>query len=141
MHALEYVPQYYISSNPDDIKLDDVCRLLWGVHWAANRPKKVIEKSINNSKCFSLFDGHKQVGFARVITDHATFAYVSDVVIDGNYRGQKLGYWLITHILNHHEFATIAQWRLKTTYAHKFYKRLGFKPLSHPEKFLEIMKD
>lgn len=141
MHALKLEHQYYISSNPDDIKLGDVCRLLWGVHWAANRPEDIIEKSIKNAHCFGIFDGHKQIGFARVITDYATFAYVSDVVVDGQYRGQKLGYWLITHILNHHAFAPVKQWRLKTTYAHKFYKKVGFKPLTHPEKFLEILKD
>lgn len=141
MHALKLEHQYHISSNPDDIKLGDVCRLLWGVHWAANRPEYVIEKSIENSRCFGVFNGTDQIGFARVITDYATFAYISDVVIDGQYRGQKLGYWLVNHILNHHEFAGIGQWRLKTTYAHKFYKRLGFKPLKSPEKFLEILKD
>ncbi len=140
MHALKLEHHYYISSNPDDIKLGDVCRLLWSVHWAANREKSIIEKSIENSRCFGIFNGTEQIGFARVITDYATFAYISDVVIDGQYRGHKFGYWLVTHILNHHEFSQVNQWRLKTTYAHKFYKRLGFKPLSHPEKFLEIIE-
>ena len=141
MHATQLQHQYYISSNPDDMNLGQVCRLLWGVHWSANRPEKIIEKSIENSKCFGIFDGQKQIGFARVITDYATYAYISDVVVDGNYRGQKLGYWLINHILNHHEFFHVSQWRLKTTYAHKFYKRFGFKPLQAPEKFLEILKN
>jgi len=141
MYALDMQHQYYISSNPDDINLKDVCRLLWSVHWAANRPTHIIQKSIQNSMCFGIFDGQNQIAFARVITDHATYAYVSDVVIDGQYRGQKLGYWLINHILNHHEFAHVSQWRLKTTYAHKFYKKFGFKPLNTPEKYLEILKD
>ncbi len=141
MYALDLQHQYYISNNPDDIKLDEVCRLLWSVHWAANRPVHIIQKSIQHANCFGIFDGHKQIGFARVITDYATYAYISDVVIDGHYRGQKLGYWLINHILNHHSFSYVSQWRLKTTYAHKFYKKFGFKPLQSPEKDLEIIID
>ncbi|GKT13343.1 GNAT family N-acetyltransferase, partial [Aduncisulcus paluster] len=92
MHALKLDQQFYISDSQDDIQLDRVCRLLWGVHWAANRPEHVIKKSIENSKCFGVFDGHMQIGFARVITDYCTYAYISDVVIDGQYRGKKLGY-------------------------------------------------
>lgn len=140
MHALKLQNQFYISSNQDDMDLGAVCRLLWNVHWAAGRPRHIIEKSIQNSRCFGVFKGYEQIGFARVITDYATYAYISDVVISGHYRGQALGHWLIKHILAHHEFAHVDQWRLKTTYAHKFYKRMGFKPLKHPDKFLEILK-
>ncbi len=140
MHALKLQNQYYISSNPDDIDLGAVCRLLWNVHWAAGRPKHIIEKSIKNSRCFGVFKGYEQIGFARVVTDYATYAYISDVVICGHYRGQSLGHWLIKHILTHHEFIHVDQWRLKTTYAHAFIRSLALNRLNTPTKFLEILK-
>jgi GNAT superfamily N-acetyltransferase len=99
-----------------------------------------IEKSIKNSMCFGILCDDWQIGFARVITDYATFAYISDVVIDDNFQGNGFGSWLIESILEHPDLVEIPQWRLKTTNAKAFYKKLGFSDISYAYKYVEILK-
>lgn len=141
MLAHHYSEDFYITTDQSQISLGDVMRLLKLTHWACNRPAEVVKKSMENAMCFGVYNHQELIGFARVVSDHATFAYICDVIIDPNYRGQQLGHWLIKSILNHPELKEVPQWRLKTTFAHRFYKTLGFEEVKHPDKHLELCGD
>src|SRR5688572_17287132 len=86
--------EYMISDNKSRLDLDVICRLLENTYWAANRPRELIEKSIQHSVCLGLFHGGRQVGFARAVTDRATFTYLCDVIIEPAHRGRGLGKWI-----------------------------------------------
>jgi len=140
MLALKIEPEYEVTTDKKEMNIDSICDLLWSTHWASDRPKATIEKSVQNSMCFGILSDGWQIGFARVITDYATFAYISDVVIDGRFQGKGFGSWLIESILQHPDLVDIPQWRLKTTNAKPFYKKLGFSDLKFPHKYVEILK-
>ena len=106
-------------------------------YWARNVPLPTVQKSIENSLCFGLYDGDRQVGFARVITDYAVFAYLADVFILEAYRGRGLAKWLIACIISYPELQDLRRWMLATKDAHGLYTKYGFNPLSKPERFME----
>ena len=95
-------------------------------YWALGIPKHVVEKSIENSLCFGLFYNKNQIGFARLITDKATFAYLADVFILKTYRGKGLSKWLMKTIQSHPELQHLRRWLLTTKDAHSLYKQLGW---------------
>jgi GNAT superfamily N-acetyltransferase len=95
-------------------------------YWAANIPFEVVKKSIEGSVCFGVFENKQQIGFARVITDSATFGYLADVFIDENYRGQGLGKWLMETIMAYSNFQGLRGWMLRTKDAHSLYEKYGF---------------
>lgn len=109
--------------------------------WAKGRTLEIIQHSIDNSLCFGVYIDGKQVGFARVVTDYAVFAWIMDVFIDPNYRGKGLGKKLIETIKTHHELQTLSRWGLTTTNAHGLYQQFGFKPVSMPHKMMEILNN
>jgi GNAT superfamily N-acetyltransferase len=106
-------------------------------YWARNVPLSTVQKSIENSLCFGIYAGETQVGFARVITDYAVFAYLADVFILEAHRGRGLGKWLIACIVSHPELQNLRRWILATKDAHGLYAQYGFNPLSKPERFME----
>jgi len=106
-------------------------------YWAHNVPLSTVQKSIENSLCFGIYDGDRQVGFARVITDYAVFAYLADVFILEAYRGRGLAKWLIACIVSYPELQNLRRWMLATKDAHGLYTQYGFNPLSKPERFME----
>ena len=106
-------------------------------YWARNVPLSTVQKSIENSLCFGIYDGNRQVGFARVITDYAVFAYLADVFILEAYRGRGLAKWLIACIVSYPELQSLRRWMLATKDAHGLYAQYGFNPLSKPERFME----
>jgi GNAT superfamily N-acetyltransferase len=87
--------------------------------------------------CFALLDGHRQVGFARVISDYATIAYLNDVFVLSEYRGRGLSKWLMECITSHPELQGLRRWMLATRDAHGLYEKFGFTPLKKPEVFME----
>ena len=107
-------------------------------YWAQGIPLETVSKSLDNSLCFGLWHGGRQIGFGRAVTDRATFAYLADVFIDPDYRGRGLGKWLVTCILAHPELQGLRRWLLGTRDAHALYRKLGFVPLPKPEIFMEI---
>ncbi|MCM3412702.1 GNAT family N-acetyltransferase [Metabacillus litoralis] len=117
---------FMISDNEEMINLDDVKRLLSATYWASSRTKETIEKSINNSLSFGLYNGEKQIGFARVVTDKAVFSWILDVVVEDSYRGNGLGTWLMNCIFEHPEIKHTA-FALATSDAHDFYKNFNFR--------------
>jgi GNAT superfamily N-acetyltransferase len=106
-------------------------------YWAKNIPMAIVEKSIANSLCFGLYHKQQQIGFARLVTDKATFAYLADVFIVPQYRGRGLSRWLIETIHAHVELQTLRRWMLGTRDAHGLYKKLGWTSLAEPERFMQ----
>jgi len=128
---------FIISDDPAKLDLDAICDFLSRAYWAEKRPREVIEKSIRFSLNFGVYDGNRQVGFARVITDYATFAYLCDVFIHEEYRGHALGKWLMESILAHPNLQGLRRWSLATRDAHGLYKQFGFVELSNPASWME----
>ena len=107
-------------------------------YWAKNIPINVVKKSIEGSICFGVYDNDLQIGFARVITDQATFAYLADVFILENYRGQGLSKWLMQTILACPSLQGLRRFLLATKDAHGLYAQFGFVPLLHPERMMGL---
>jgi GNAT superfamily N-acetyltransferase len=119
--------EYSLVDETDRLDLEAITRLLHGTYWAANRPKEVIAKTLLHSLNFGLFCRGEQVGFARVVTDHATVGYLCDVIIAAEHRGRGLGRWLIETILAHPALQS-CRIDLFTKDAHEFYRAFGFGP-------------
>jgi len=96
-----------------------------------------VQKSIDNSLCFGVFEGARQVGFARVITDRATYAYIGDVFILESHRGRGLGKKLMAAIMGHPELQSLRRWSLVTRDAHGLYEQFGFTSLANPQRYME----
>lgn len=107
-------------------------------YWAKNIPREKVSRSIENSMCFGVYKNGHQIGFARVITDKATFAYLADVFIIDEYRRLGLSKWLVQTILAHPDLQTLRRWVLATSDAHELYKQFGFSPLAKPEVWMDI---
>jgi GNAT superfamily N-acetyltransferase len=107
-------------------------------YWAKNIPMNIVEKSIEGSLCFGLYINKKQIGFARVITDHATFAYIADVFVLTEYRGKGLSKWLMKGIMRHPGLQGLRRWLLATRDAHGLYAQFGFLPLDKPERIMGL---
>ncbi len=118
---------YTFSAEPGLVDMDAVCRLLASTYWAADRSREHIATSIRHSLCFFVFHEGRQVGFARVVTDHATHGYLCDVVIEEAHRGKNVGQRLVQFILDHPLLAT-CRIDLFTRDAQGFYEPFGFGP-------------
>lgn len=130
---------FHITTAFDRLNLDVIHGYLAREsYWASGIPRATVEKSMQNSLCFGLFHGKTQIGFARVISDYATFAYLADVFVLPKYRGQGLAKWLMECIMAHPELRGLRRWLLVTRDAHGLYQKSGFTPLAHPERLMEI---
>jgi len=108
-------------------------------YWSRGIPREILDRSIENAMCFGVYDGEEQVGFARVITDRATFAYVADVFVRESHRGRGLSKWLMEVILAMPELQGLRRWSLATRDAHGLYARFGFRPPADPTRLMEIV--
>lgn len=106
-------------------------------YWANKRTKEQTITAIKNSLPFGVYTGENQIGFARVVTDYATFAYLGDVYILEEYRGRGLSKWLMETIVNHPDLQGFRRWVLATKDAHTLYEKYGFTPLKHPARWME----
>ena len=129
--------QYTISTDTARLNLGVVHGFLCGSYWAKGIPAEVIRRSIGHSLPFGVYEGAAQVGFARVVTDRATFAYLCDVFVIESHRGRGLAKWLVGVVIAHPELQGLRRWLLATKDAHKLYRRFGFTELEHPEIFME----
>jgi len=132
-----------ITTDPSRIDRAAAHAFLTKSYWAAGIPREVVDRSIDHSIAFALLDGSeggRQVGFARAITDRATFAYLSDVYVLDEYRGRGLGLWLVETVLAHPDLQGLRRWTLATRDAHGLYERVGFTALDKPDRFMEILK-
>ena len=106
-------------------------------YWGQGRTVEVVQRALDNSLNFGLYSGARQVGFARVVTDYATFAWVADVFMIEEYRGRGLSQWLMEVMLAHPQLQGFRRWVLATKDAHSLYARFGFIPLHRPERWME----
>lgn len=106
-------------------------------YWAKNIPLHIVEASIKNSLCFGIYSLGEMVGFARLVTDKATFAYLADVFILPSHRGKGLSKWLIETIHAHPQLQTLRRWMLGTLDAHELYKKFGWTALNEPSRFMQ----
>ena len=132
--------KYSISTNPRRLDVDAIHAFLSRSFWAEGIPKKTVAKSIKNSLCFGLFEGRNQIGFARVVTDRATFAYLCDVYVLEGSRTKGLGKWLIDTVMSHPDLQGLRRFQLVTRDAHGLYKRFGFDTPMHPARHMEIFR-
>jgi GNAT superfamily N-acetyltransferase len=109
-------------------------------YWATGRPLEVVRRSLDNSLCFGLYEQGRQVGFARVVTDRATFAWLCDVFVREEFRGRGLAKWLIGCVMAHPALHGLRRVLLGTRDAHGLYERYGFAPLADPTRFLEVFR-
>jgi GNAT superfamily N-acetyltransferase len=128
---------YLISTDASMLDLEVVHAYLSRSYWAAGVPEDVVRRSIENSLCFGVYRGEEQAGFARVVTDRATFAYLADVFVLEEHRGQGIGKWLVEVILSHPELKGLRRWMLATRDAHDLYRRYAFTELARPGIFME----
>ncbi|MGH0035718.1 MAG: GNAT family N-acetyltransferase [Myxococcota bacterium] len=130
---------YVVSTDAARLDVDVVASYL-GTHsyWARGIPREIVERSLAGSLCFGLYRGAPQVGFGRVVTDLATFAYLGDIFVLEAHRGRGLSKWLMECILAHPELQGLRRWMLATRDAHTLYERFGFRALAAPEKFMEL---
>lgn len=127
-----------LSTDKSKLDITTIHNFLKTSYWAEDILMSVVEKSISNSLCFGIYELDKQIGFSRVISDYATFAYLADVFILEAYRGQGLGKWLIKSILEYSELQNLRTWLLSTADAHELYRQFEFKNLPLPDRMMVI---
>jgi GNAT superfamily N-acetyltransferase len=129
---------YRISTDQRRFNIALIHDFLRSSYWAADIPRSVVARSIRHSLCFGVFYRGKQVGFARVITDRATLAYLADVFVVPEHRGRGVGRMLIGRILAHRDLQGLRRILLATKDAHGLYASFGFKPLTQPKRYMTI---
>jgi len=136
------MPQYRVSTNPKFFELRIIHQFISKSYWAKNIPIELMQKAIENSLCFAVLHHTESkdilVGFARMITDKATFAYLADVFILEEHRGTGLSKQLMKAILSHQDLQGLRRMVLATRDAHGLYEQFGFKKLSDPQFFMEL---
>lgn len=138
------MPQYFethrvpftISTDPSRLDIDVIADLLSRSYWANTRTLEQIERALAHSLVFGLYEGPRQIGLARVITDFTIFAYLCDVILHEDYRGHGLGKWLMSTVHNYPELGNVRRWMLTTNDAHGLYQPLGYTLLEQPERWM-----
>jgi len=129
-----------ISFDPARLDLDAIHDLLTNSYWSPGIPRETVERAIAGSLCVGAYDeAGRQIGFARVVTDRATFAYLADVIVTESARGQGAGQAMVAALMAHPEVQGLRRWLLATEDAHGVYAKVGWKPLAHPDWFMEIV--
>ena len=130
--------EFVISTDRERLDLDVIHGFLTDCYWAKGIPRELVARSIENSLCFGVYSEGRQVGFARVISDYATYAYIGDVFVLEPYRGHGLGKWLMECIMRDPRLRGLRRWSLVTDDAHGLYEQFGFTKLKSPEKYMEL---
>lgn len=128
--------EFLISTDQKLIDVDAVYQFLSTSYWANNRSFDDVATSIQHSLCFGLYQNKNQIGFARILTDYCTHAYLMDVYILSAFQRHGLGQWMLDSIFNCKELSRVKAWILATKDAHGFYEKFGFKTISYPERIM-----
>lgn|SRR5438876_3394478 len=131
---------YILSDDRSRIDLETVHGFLRTAYWSEEVPIEIVREAITNSLCFGIYQGDSQVAFGRVVTDYATFAYLADVFVLPEHRGNGLSKWMLSHIMSHHGLRNIRRFMLLTRDAHGLYEQFGFAPLLNSDRVMEISK-
>ncbi len=128
---------YLISTDPGRLDLALVHRYLSEeAYWSPGVPREVVERSIEHSLNFGVYRGDEQAGFARVVTDYATFAWLADVFVVEHHGRRGLGKWLLETVISHPDLESLRRWILATADAHGLYARFGFRPAAGDARFM-----
>lgn len=131
--------EFTISTDKSRLQIDVIQKfLVEDSYWAGNRTLEQTQTAIENSLCFGIYTEDKQIGFARVVTDYATFAYIGDVFVLEEFRGQGLSKWLMEVMISHPRLQGLRRWILATKDAHGLYSQFGFHGLKFPERWMEL---
>jgi N-acetylglutamate synthase-like GNAT family acetyltransferase len=133
--------RFLISTDRSQLDLDVIHSFLARSYWAAGIPRATVVRAIENSLCFGVYDRAEQVGFARVISDFATYAYLADVFILEPYRERGLGKELMASIMAHPDLQGLRRWSLGTRDAHGLYAQFGFTPVDNPSPIMMEIVD
>ncbi len=128
-----------VTTDRSRLDLDVIHGFLTTSYWARGVPRDVVARSMEHSLCFGAFDDGRQVGFARVVSDRATFAYICDVFALESHRGSGVGKSLMAAIMSHPELQGLRRWTLFTRDAHGLYRQFGFGAAAHPERLMEVV--
>ncbi len=131
-----HLGQFTISTDPSRLDIDAIADLLSRAYWAEGRTREMIARYLQYSLAFGLYDGARQIGLARVISDYTTFAWLCDVIIHDDYRGRGLGKWLMDTVHSHADLQGLRRWMLATNDAHGLYRQFGWAPLEYPERWM-----
>lgn len=138
IHTSHQRDEFQVTTDPARLDIDFIHGYLVRSYWSEGIPREIVERSVANSLCFGVYEADKQVGFARVITDYTTFAYLADVFIIESHRGRGLSKFLMECILSEPRLQGFRRWTLATRDAHALYAQFGFKALAKPDRFMEI---
>lgn len=133
-------PPFLVTDDKSTIDFEVVHGFLSTSYWATNIPRETMQRAIDGSMCFSLFKDGRQVGFARVITDRATFAYLADVFVLESERGRGAGTWFMSVVFAHPDLQGLRRFMLATRDAHELYRKFGFAGPAKPEMLMEVVK-
>ena len=140
-HILEtHRDQFTISTDTARLDVDAIVDMLTRAYWAVGRPRERTERAIQNSLVFGVYDGDRQIGVARVVSDYSIFAYLCDVFLHEDYRAHGLGKWLIQTIMEHPDLREMRRWVLVTNDAHGLYKQFGFTSIKDPEHWMQMFR-
>jgi GNAT superfamily N-acetyltransferase len=131
---------FLISDDRQKLDIPMIHSFLTNSYWAKNIPLNIVEKSTRNSLCFGVYDGNRQIGFARIVSDYSTFAYLCDVFILEEHRGKGLSKWMMECIMQHPDLQGLRRWILATRDAHDLYRKFGFTELQKPDRYMEIVR-
>jgi len=141
MPTEQLLTEYEVSTDTDRLDVDVIHRFLAEVsYWSRGIPRSIVERGIENSLCFGVYHRGAQVGFARIVTDKATFALLADVFILKAHRGKGLSKWLMRCIVEHQDLQGLRRFLLLTSDAHGLYRQFGFKELGNPSRFMEVLR-
>ena len=140
MQSQQVLDGYEISTERHRLDLDVIHGFLTTSYWSPGIPRKTVERAVENSLCFGVYRRAEQVGFARLVTDKATFALLADLFILAPHRGKGLSKSLMQSIVGHPDLQGLRRWLLLTSDAHGLYRQFGFEALGNPSRFMEILR-
>jgi N-acetylglutamate synthase-like GNAT family acetyltransferase len=132
--------EYSISTNKNKLQFDVIHGFLSTSYWSPNIPMEIVKRAAENSLTFGIYKDNVQVGYARIISDYATFAYLADVFVLESERGKSLSKWLMECILQIPNLQGLRRWMLATRDAHGLYAQFGFTPLENPQMMMQIAR-
>ena len=128
---------YLISTDPGRLDTGVIHGFLRESYWAEGIPREVVERAIENSLCFGAYYRNEQIGFARVVSDYSTFAYIADVFVLAPWRGRGISKALMAEVIHHPDLQGLRRWLLGTKDAHGLYQRFGFTAPRFPDRQME----
>lgn len=140
MQSAHDLDDYEISTDSHRLDIEVIYAFLASSYWSPGIPRAIVERSVRNSLCFGVYHRGTQVGFARVVTDKATFALLADLFILEAHRGKGLSKWLMRSVVAHDDLQGLRRMLLLTSDAHGLYRQFGFEALASPQRFMEILR-